>query len=108
MWINLFFDFHVHECQELVDEVERLGYNGVLTFNHEEIKNKDYLEDLISLRNDSSFQIIRGLMIYSKNTADSKKYLKSRNEDVLMIYGGDLKINRAACENPRVDIISHP
>ena len=69
MLIKLFFDFHVHESQELVDEVERLGYNGVLTFNHEEDKNKDYLDDLISLRNDSSFQIIRGLMIYSKNTA---------------------------------------
>ena len=109
MWINLFFDLHLHESQELVDEVERLGYNGVLTFNHEEIKNKDYTDDLISLKNDSSFQIRRGLMIYSKNTADLKRKIqKSRNEDVLIVYGGDLKINRSACENPRVDIISHP
>ena len=92
-----------------MDEVERLGYTGVVTFNHEEIKNKDYTDDLISLKNDSSFQIRRGLMIYSKNTADLKRKIqKSRNEDVLMVYGGDLRINRAACENPRVDIISHP
>jgi len=106
----LFFDFHVHESQELVDEVERLGYTGVVTFKHEENKNKDYSDDLISLRKDSSFQIRRGVMIYSNNIEDLKRKIqKSRNEaDVLMVYGGDLRINRAACENPRVDIISHP
>jgi len=106
----LFFDFHVHESQELVDEVERLGYTGVVTFKHEENKNKDYSDDLISLRKDSSFQIRWGVMIYSNNIEDLKRKIqKSRNEaDVLMVYGGDLRINRAACENPRVDIISHP
>ena len=106
----MFFDFHVHESQELVDEVERLGYTGVVTFKHEENKNKDYSDDLISLRKDSSFQIRRGVMIYSNNIEDLKRKIqKSRNEaDVLMVYGGDLRINRAACENPRVDIISHP
>ncbi len=106
----MFFDFHVHESQELVDEVERLGYTGVVTFKHEENKNKDYSDDLISLRKDSSFQIRWGVMIYSNNIEDLKRKIqKSRNEaDVLMVYGGDLRINRAACENPRVDIISHP
>jgi ribonuclease P/MRP protein subunit RPP1 len=96
----LFFDFHV----------ERLGYTGVVTFKHEENKNKDYSDDLISLRKDSSFQIRWGVMIYSNNIEDLKRKIqKSRNEaDVLMVYGGDLRINRAACENPRVDIISHP
>ena len=106
----MFFDFHVHESQELVDEVERLGYTGVVTFKHEENKNKDFSDDLISLRKDSSFQIRWGVMIYSNNIEDLKRKIqKSRNEaDVLMVYGGDLRINRAACENPRVDIISHP
>ena len=105
----MFFDLHVHESQELVDEVKRLGYNGVLTLKHQEIKNKDHPDNLISLNKDSSFQIRSGLIIYSKNTADLKRRIqKSRNEDVLMVYGGDLKINRTACENPRVDIISHP
>lgn len=93
-----------------MDEVERLGYTGVVTFKHEENKNNDYSDDLISLRKDSSFQTRRGVMIYSKNTADLKRKIqKSHNEtNVLMVYGGDLKINRAACENPQVDIISHP
>ena len=93
-----------------MDEVERLGYTGVVTFKHEENKNKDYSDDLISLRKDSSFQIRWGVMIYSNNIEDLKRKIqKSRNEaDVLMVYGGDLRINRAACENPRVDIISHP
>ncbi len=106
----MFFDFHVHESYELVDEAERLGYSGVVIFKDGNNKNNDYSDDLVGLMEDSSFQIRRGVEVHSKNVVDLKRRIqKSRKEaDVLMVYGGDLKINRAACENSRVDIISHP
>jgi len=102
----LFFDFHVHNDNELVREAERLGYNGVALFNRAENEiNKSVLPD-----NDPSFQIKSGLAVHPKNTADLKRKIQKHRmkTDVLMVNGGDLKINRAACENPQVDILSNP
>ena len=45
-----------------------------------------------------------------KNPGDLKKKVqKSRkNADIIMVRGGDLKINRAACEERSIDVLSQP
>lgn len=113
--IKLFFDFNVQEDVRLVKEAERLGYAGVALFehqkNHNSNNNKIYFQaDFETIKNDSPLQIYRGVEIQAKNPEDMKrKVQKARKKaEVLMVHGGDLKINRAACEDPRVDIISHP
>lgn len=107
----MFFDFHVHNNNELVKEARRLGYTGVALFENGENKNngtgnsKSY-----SLNQDEHFHVEEGVEIYAKNTMDLKRKIQKfkMQNHILMIHGGDLGVNRAACENPRVDILSHP
>ena len=100
----MFFDFHVHNTQ-LAGEAKRLGYSGIALIQSSKNYNKP---DTINPHED--FSIWNGVEIYAKNPDDLRKKVQKFRErsDVLIVNGGDLKINRAACEDPRVDILAHP
>lgn len=100
----MFFDFHVHNTQ-LTDDAKRLGYNGIALIQSSRDYNKP---DDINSQDD--FNIWNGVEIYAKNPDDLRKKVQQFRErsDVVIVNGGDLKINRAACEDPRVDILAHP
>lgn len=92
-----------------------MGFNGVAVFKSSENNSVEKLAYNFSNQDpnqdqDSAFRIVRGMEIRARNQDDLKKKVQKFRKDaeVLMVHGGDLKINRAACENPRVDIISHP
>lgn len=57
-----------------------------------------------------NFEVISGIKIFPKNAEDLKKQIRNsrKKTNVLMAVGGDLKINRAACENIKLDILSRP
>jgi ribonuclease P/MRP protein subunit RPP1 len=101
----MFFDFHVHNIQ-LAEEAKRLGYNGIALIQSSKNYNK---QDNMDLSN-HDFNIFSGVEIYAKNPEDLRKKVQKFREhsDVVIVNGGDLKINRAACEDPRVDILAHP
>ena len=101
---KMFFDFHVHDVQ-LADEAKRLGYNGIAFIQSSKNYNKSNNN---SIKDD--FKIFSGVEIYAKNPEDLKKKVQRLREinDVIIVNGGNLKINRAACEDPRVDILAHP
>ncbi len=100
----MFFDFHVHNSQ-LAEEAKRLGYNGIALIQSSRNYNKP---DDINPQDD--FSIWTGVEIYAKNPDDLRKKVQKFRErsDVVIVNGGDIKINRAACEDPRVDILAHP
>lgn len=58
----------------------------------------------------SKVNILLGVEIKAKSTSDlTNKVNKFRDMvDILIVSGGDADINRAACENPKVDILAHP
>lgn len=103
----MFFDFHVHDIQ-LAKEAKRLGYNGVALIQSSKNYSKEYFNDIEKIEDD--FKIFKGIEIFAKNPDDLKKKVqKFRSKvDVIIVNGGNIKINRAACENPRVDILAHP
>ena len=133
-----FFDFHIHinkGNEKLIKEAERLGFTGIAVVKYwdeydknasndfkrlkEGLEKKGINEDsdtnLISVNNNSinkrKFQIKSAVEIVAKNPEDLKRKVgKFRNKvDILMVNcGGDVKINRAACEDPRVDILLQP
>ncbi len=57
-----------------------------------------------------TFKIFPGIKIFPKNSEDLKRQIRSsrKKTNILMAVGGDLKINRAACENIQLDILSRP
>lgn len=102
------FDLHFHGNQELVEEAKRLGYSGV-GITHYYTDDKSEFAEFNDL-NPQGMVLKKSIEIIAKNPEDMRrKVQKSRNRaDILIVRGGDLKINRAACEDRRVDILSQP
>lgn len=100
----MFFDFHVHNSQ-LAHEAKRLGYNGIALIQSSKNYNKTDIHPI-----EDDFKVFSGVEIYAKNPEDLRKKVQKFREsnNVLIVNGGDIKINRAACEDPRVDILAHP
>lgn len=99
----MFFDFHVNE--NLVEEAERLGYSGVALFKPGE--NSRINQETVQK---SQIKVYHGIKIKAKNPEHMRQSVKRfrKEADVIMVTGGDQKVNRAACEDHRVDILSKP
>lgn len=103
----MFFDFHVNENLKLVEEAGRLGYAGLALFSPGEGPEEI---DYDNLSQKYSIEVYKGILIQARNPEDMRQKVKKfrKNADVIMVRGGDQKINRAACEDIRVDILSKP
>ncbi len=112
----MFYDLQIHGNHKLALDARKMGYSGVaLVLNSMDYKNKSaIIQDIQSTKShfqdDPQFQIKIGLKIQAKNPTDLKKQVRKFRDrvDVILVHGGDLKINRAATEDPRIDILSHP
>ena len=86
-----------------------MGYAGIAICD-----NYQGLEKLNELKNEidkiKDFEVYLGVKIQAKNVNELKEILSKVREKVMIVAvsGGDYLINRAACEDPRVDILSHP
>ncbi len=107
---NMFFDLHFHGDEEVIKEAERLGYSGIGLTRYFEDFNSEFLKQFEILESDSNIILKKCVEISCKHPEDlRRKVQKSRKKaDVIIIRGGDLKVNRAACEDKRVDILSQP
>ena len=106
----MFFDLHFHGDEEVIKEAERLGYSGVGLTRYFEDFNSEFFKRFDILESDSNIILKKCVEISCKHPEDlRRKVQKSRKKaDVIIIRGGDLKVNRAACEDKRVDILSQP
>ncbi len=99
-----YYDLHVHSHPEGVDAPDKLvsmakryGYAGIVIANH-----SDHWSEFVGA--------ISGVEIVATRTAELKKKIEEYRPkvEILLVHGGDVKINRAAVEDPRVDILAHP
>lgn len=110
----MFIDLHVHYYPGITKDALKMGYSGlVLVKSSEELSSKynaDKKTPSIPSETHHSLSIFKGIEIRARNPEELKRKIqKFRNKvDVLLVHGGDLKINRAAVEDPRVDVLSHP
>lgn len=108
-----FYDFCVHAApdgdntiQELASLARHFGYSGIALANHSD-KLPDKKPALPSIE---GFEVFRGIELVEENPSKLHGLIgKFRNStDVLIVHGGSEAVNRAALENPRVDILNHP
>ncbi|MGC9515265.1 RNase P subunit p30 family protein [Methanocrinis sp.] len=86
---------------------KRLGYSGIVITNHT-AAGRPFGFDAAKL--------VRGIEVVmgSEIVATSQRALHARaaslreGSDFIAVHGGDEKINRAACEDPNVDLLAHP
>ncbi|WP_445475996.1 ribonuclease P protein component 3 [Methanococcoides methylutens] len=107
----VFYDLCVHCApdgkntqDEMVAMARHLGFGGIALSNH---SNSDPLPKGNS---DKGFDILRGVELVASNPSKLHGLVgKYRSKvDVLAVHGGDEGINRAAVENPNVDMLLHP
>ncbi len=108
-----FYDFCVHAVPDGENTVEQLaalarhlGYSGIALTNHSD--KLPQLQPVLSFTN--KFEVFRGIELVEENPSKLHgligKFRKS--VDVVIVHGGSETVNRAALENPRVDILNHP
>ncbi len=107
---GMFFDLHVHGNENVIREAERLGYAGIAVTHYLKDYKSEFSREFDDLKASSHIILKKCLEISCKNPDDLKKKIqKSRKRaDILMVRGGDLKVNRAACEDRRIDVLSQP
>ncbi len=102
-----FFDLNVHAypetdvpVEELLSVAKRYGFAGIAMTNHDDTMS----ENLVSN------SIFRGVEIRANSSSELKRKIKLHRGKVslLAVHGGNAKINRAALEDSRVDILAHP
>jgi ribonuclease P/MRP protein subunit RPP1 len=100
----LYYDFHINNIN-LVEEAERLGYSGLAIIGGNQGEDNEWEN-----WDRHPIQIYKSILIRARNPEDMRQKVKRfRGEaQVIMVQGGDQKINRAACEDPQVDILSMP
>mgnify|MGYP000879207479 FL=1 len=108
-----FYDFCVHAVPDGENTIEQLstlarhlGYSGIALANHSDKLPQS--QPVLPTTNE--FEVFKGIELVEENPSKLHgligKFRKS--VDVLIVHGGSETINRAALENPRVDILNHP
>jgi ribonuclease P/MRP protein subunit RPP1 len=106
-----FYDLGTHAYPEGGSTASRLGlaakeggYAGICVANH-----SDFFLD-VSGTGPEGIDIIQGVEVVARNAGDLRRQVdRFRGRvRVLAVHGGDPVINRAACEDERVDILMHP
>jgi ribonuclease P/MRP protein subunit RPP1 len=105
-----FYDLNIRASRKIIQEAERLGFAGVsLTYNFDDY-NSEISKEYDEIKLESNILIRKCLELSCKNQEElRKKVQKSRKKaDIIMVIGGDTRVNRAACEDRNVDILSQP
>ncbi len=96
--------------EDMIRMAERLGLRSVVIADILDSKREvaGLRKEIGSI--DTDVNVYLGVEI----KAESARELKSKVEkfkkiaDLILVSGGDVEINRAACENPFVDVLCHP
>ncbi|OGI15858.1 hypothetical protein A3K63_00655 [Candidatus Micrarchaeota archaeon RBG_16_49_10] len=107
------FDLHVSPAfsegrsspEQIIERARLLGFSGICLVDG--IKNYKPHREIKSSFDTKKFGIFIGFEATKASDLD-RLVGKRREFDILIVKGGDLKINRRAVETPEVDILSIP
>ncbi len=111
------YDLHIHSAfsegesslEKLASTAKALGYKGICFAEYYEGKNqiKKLQAEIKKVKQKIGIEIFLG---FEARSVKELKFLEKirRNFDILLARGGDLELNRIACETPEVDILTHP
>lgn len=116
--IKKYFDLHVtssysfgtNSIEEMVKTAEKLNFSTFAIVDMLETKKElDVIKkDISSIK--TNINVLVGVEIKANDTTELQNKINLFRDlvDIIVISGGDLNINRAAVENPKVDILAHP
>lgn len=112
-----FYDFHVHSAfsggksslEQIANTAKILGYKGICFVSYPLTKREEGIlrAEIDRVKKEYAIEIYLGFE--ARNIRELNFLKKRRKEfDVLLVRGGNLRLNRKACETPEVDILTHP
>ena len=112
--IRKYYDLNIsiqdESVLDLIRRAEKLEFSGICLVIDAE--NKEQLESLRKEINitETKIDVFVGANITAENPEIMRRKVDQFRDyaDLIIIHGGDLAVNRAACENSKVDILSHP
>jgi len=96
--------------EQLVDFAKKLGYSGIaICDNYQGLDKLKELKNKIS-EIKSEIEVYCGVNIIAKDVNEMREIVSKIREKVhiVTVSGGDYSINRAACEDSRIDVLMHP
>ncbi|CAJ37250.1 ribonuclease P protein component 3 [Methanocella arvoryzae] len=105
-----YYDMNIHPYPEgsssvsrMALEAGRLGLSGICASPHHDFfAGKEPLPQ--------NFKVLRGVEVSPANANELRRLVEKYRSrvQVLAVHGGDEAINRAACEDGRADVLTHP
>jgi ribonuclease P/MRP protein subunit RPP1 len=95
--------------EQLIEFAKKLGYSGIaICDNYQGLEKLNELKNKISEIKD--IEVYSGVNIIAKDVNEMKEIVSKVRENVhvVIVSGGDYSINRAACDDSRIDILMHP
>lgn len=106
-----YYDLHVHtslsigenSVEDVANMAKKLGLAGIGVVRYYPVSSE-------RLPKIEGIDIVSSVMLKATEPSELNKLAeKARSKtEVLMVHGGDYNINRAACENPLIDVLCHP
>lgn len=113
-----FYDIDVQTAQSAGDQdieavmqrAERLGFDGIVISDY--VATED---DIVPVRNaveqvDTDLDVRVGAKVRADSPGDLNDMVRMVRDqvDVVVVHGGDVAVNKAACGDTRVDVLAHP
>ena len=104
-----FLEYRAHvepEPMEMLRMAERLGWKGMCLV----AKDPREIDAMRKAAKGTGMDVAFGCLIETGKPQDIGKIARKarKGAEIVMVKGGDLEINRRACETPEVDILCHP
>ena len=96
--------------EQLIDFAKKLGYSGIaICDSYQGLEKVNELKNKIN-EIKADLEIYTGVNIIAKNVNEMNEIVSKVREkvDLVVVSGGDYSINRAACDDSRIDILMHP
>jgi ribonuclease P/MRP protein subunit RPP1 len=83
------------------------GYDGVVVRNHGD-RQADY--DAATVADEFGVDVVEGIEIRTDDRSQAAGLVKRYREErtLVLLHGGETATNRFACEQPKVDVLTHP
>ena len=105
-----FYDFDIAPKDEIISTLEKFGFEGACIFYDSDNYNEEIKNKFLELNSSSKLNLYQGIRIDETNPQILSKKIQKfyQKVDLIMVNGNNTKINRIACESPKIDILNSP
>jgi ribonuclease P/MRP protein subunit RPP1 len=108
-----FYEYHAHaevDVNGMLTLLERMGWKGVCFVSKSLEETAALRSQFASMPSKPPLDVSFGLKIETSHPDQMQKLARKARKavEVILVHGGNIEVNRAACETPEIDVLAHP